>query len=1013
MIHRFGEYALDDALQELRRDGRAVAVQPKVLKLLFYLVRERHRMVPKDELLDEVWPGTSVSESALGRALAAARRAVGDTGGEQRVIQTARGIGVRFVASVDGETAQAAPADAPAAGSGDPFVGRTTPLRLLEDAWEAALAGRGRVAVISGDAGIGKTRLAEEIAGRVRMAGGRTLSGFCPSTGGAPPFWPWSRALRGLGESEGMGVLERAASAAGIDLGDLLPEQAKRPSSVGWAESAPDRFAVFDALDRLLAALASEQPLLLILDDLHAADRSSLRALEHVARGLANESLLLVATYREGEVEGGHPLHETLANLCRGPEDLRLRLDPLDDRESEALVSALSGQTLEPDVARTIWMRSAGNPLFLRELVRAFTHDGVPPAPGGPLPPGISELLRSRIDRLDDDLQRVLIGGAVVGSEFELEILREVVDLDAASLSETLDRAIEGGWVRIVARGTLRYRFTHPLTQEILRLVPPPPERGALHARAAGALAERHPVRLDPVVERLAEHHLEMARWGRPDARAPELAQQAGDLAEQRLAFDEAVRWFERGLESLDLCEARDDELRVELLIGLARTRWTVGDRVGARAPVEEAVALARRMQRGDILARAALVLRARGAPPQDRHPNALDLLEEAERALGGVNESLRAVVIARTAEHLWFEPGGAHRIAPTTEQALELARAADDSETLANVLGSTLFGIWSHLSVRQRRDLTGELTALARKLADPTIRVEASSLHLTWLIEAGELETVDSEIARLEGEIGRLEVPSSFRWYGPLYRGMRAIMAGRLEEGEQLALASFGHARKFHVYDAGRAFQTQIFQIRADQGRQGELEEAVRTLSQRYPGDRSYVPFHAFILAETERTAAARPIFERFVDAYEPSLDNNRTLTSTILAHVCATLGDADRAKSLYERLVDDADRITVNVSAWICQGSFHWPLGRLAATQGQFDTALQHFLQAERRNEAIGAVPYLARTRLDLARLRAQNGDSAEARNSARLALDAAREVGMGVVTKQAEELLTRLSP
>jgi tetratricopeptide (TPR) repeat protein len=231
-------------------------------------------------------------------------------------------------------------------------------------------------------------------------------------------------------------------------------------------------------------------------------------------------------------------------------------------------------------------------------------------------------------------------------------------------------------------------------------------------------LEERHPSRLDPVLERLAEHHLEMARWGHPDAHAAELALQAANLAEQRLAFDEAVRWFERALESLDLGEARDDELRSKLLIGLARARWTVGDRTGARAPVEEAVALARRMKRGDALASAALVLRARGAPAQDRHPNALALLEEAERALGDADEALRAEVIARTAEHLWFEPDLSARIVPLSEQALQLARASNDQETLANVLESTLFGIWSHLSFRRRRDLTDELTALTRRLA-------------------------------------------------------------------------------------------------------------------------------------------------------------------------------------------------------------------------------------------------------------------------------------------------------
>jgi tetratricopeptide (TPR) repeat protein len=516
---------------------------------------------------------------------------------------------------------------------------------------------------------------------------------------------------------------------------------------------------------------------------------------------------------------------------------------------------------------------------------------------------------------------------------------------------------------------------------------------------------------LEPVIERLADHHLELARDGHPDARAPEYARRAAALAERRLAFDDAVRWYERGLEALDFGDARDDALRGELLVGLARTRWLVGDRIGARAPADAAAAIARRTGRSELLARAALVFWVRGASLQERNPNAIALLEEAERALRGSEGPLRAELLARTAEQLWIDPKATKRTVALCEEALELARAAGHPQTLYSALYCTLFAIWPVLSAARRRGLADELSAVSEQLADPSARIEASVLHLTCLMEAGELAAADAEIARFEGEIERFEVPSFFRWYGPLYRAMRATLSGRLEEGERLAFESFGHAQRAHVYDAPRALAAQLFQIRADQGRLDDLEAPAREMSQRHPDDLSYVPLYAYILAETERLDAARSVFERFVDGYDPSQDGNRGITATILANVCAAIGDTSRAGALHDILSAESAQLTVNLSAWVCQGSPHWPLGKLATVRGDLAAAERHFEEAARRNQELGARPFLARTWLDQARLRAEAGARGEARELARSTLAAAREIGMSRVAKHAEALLAEL--
>lgn len=340
-------------------------------------------------------------------------------------------------------------------------------------------------------------------------------------------------------------------------------------------------------------------------------------------------------------------------------------------------------------------------------------------------------------------------------------------------------------------------------------------------------------------------------------------------------------------------------------------------------------------------------------------------------------------------------------------EEALDVARAVDSPETLYSVIESMLFATWSRRCSPRRRVLADELVTLGGRLDDPVARIPASALHLTCLLEAGDVNSAGAEVGWLEGEIGRFELPSSFRWYGPLYRGMRAVMKGRLEEGERLAIQSYGHAQHAQLYDAARAFALQIFQIRCDQGRQGELFGKGNLLVHR----ELYLPLEAYILSETGRLDAARPIFECFVDGYDPRHDENRSVTGMVLASVCEALDDSERAAFLYRGLADEGDLVAVNVLAWVCQGSLHWPLAKLAVTRGEFEQAELHFEEAERRNAEIGARPYLVRTRLDLARLRAEAGMLGEACELSDVALVAAREIGMLREARRAEQLLARL--
>ncbi|HEY2386150.1 MAG TPA: AAA family ATPase, partial [Candidatus Binatia bacterium] len=280
VTYTFAGLILDEALYELRRGAAAVKLEPKVFDVLRYLVRHRERVVSKDELLAELWPGEHVSESVLPRCITALRKAVGDTAAGQRVIQTVHGRGYRFVApleiaavggaAADGEVALARE-DGPAEPARGAFVGREDAMAKLRAALADALGGAGRLVLLVGEPGIGKTRTAEEIATDGRRAGALVLAGRCYEGDGAPAFWPWLQILRAAGAApEAAPVLARLGGGV-ADVAQLLPElfagHALRPGAALEPEQA--RFRLFDAVSALLRALAASRPLVLVVDDLH------------------------------------------------------------------------------------------------------------------------------------------------------------------------------------------------------------------------------------------------------------------------------------------------------------------------------------------------------------------------------------------------------------------------------------------------------------------------------------------------------------------------------------------------------------------------------------------------------------------------------------------------------------------------------------------------------------------------------------------------------------------------
>ncbi|HEY8122261.1 MAG TPA: AAA family ATPase, partial [Myxococcota bacterium] len=345
MIRAFEDCELDLERFQLRRRGQPVKLEPKVYDVLAHLVAHRERVVTKLELLDALWPGEALSESVLPRAIAAARRAVGDTRARARVIETVHGRGYRFVAAVSERSAPAAARalrEMPLAAAPVPFLGRERTLERLGALLEGALAGRAALALLAGEPGIGKTRTAEELAARARERGASVALARCFEGEGAPALWPWRLLLRELQAASDPAAFRAALGADADALARIAPELRERGAPEAQAQATEGeqaRFRMFDALASFLRRLARSAPLVLVLDDLHWADEASLLALGFVVSELRGARVLLVGTYRDVEVRRAHPLASTLGALAREPSCERIALRGLEPREVAQLVA--------------------------------------------------------------------------------------------------------------------------------------------------------------------------------------------------------------------------------------------------------------------------------------------------------------------------------------------------------------------------------------------------------------------------------------------------------------------------------------------------------------------------------------------------------------------------------------------------------------------------------------------------------------------------------------------------
>ncbi len=845
-----------------------------------------------------------------------------------------------------------------------PLVARVGVLAEADAVLAAARAGRGALVTVTGEPGIGKTRLAEAVAdrARARIGQGEAFEAFeviwtwCPAAAGGAPLRPWSRVVRLLAGGH-------AAAARLVDGSPFLAALAGRagrpPGGLPDPEGARSQLS-FD-LAEVIAAAAARRPGLVVIDDAHQADTSSLRLLAELAPALRAMPAAVLVTARDGDQDWRGRLDERGALLRSG---LVIALPPLGEDDVAGLVAGVAGTPPGPALVAIIAERSGGNPLLATELARQLAGPEASPGEARTVVPGsVRVITRARLAGLPEPTRSVLGSAAVLGASFRRDVLAQLTGLPVAALADALAAGRDARLLEPAGPGEDRFR--HDLVRDAIYDATPEADREERHARAGRVLAELAGRGRDADDAEVAYH---LVRAG-PAAAGPaaEYARRAGDQAMAALAFEDAARWYEHGAERLAASRASDAE-RAAAALSLGSARLAAGDQDGGRAGFREAAERARRAGRPDLLARAALGL---GGGPAGFEVKLLDgeqisLLEEARDTLTGAHPVLTALVTARLSVASALVTGEARRLELATE-AVRLARSAGHDAALAACLAASCDAIAGPGHRAERQAIATEIIDIAGRLRDPVLGLLGRRLRLVALLEAGAIADWDADALAYQTAAEALRHPL-YAWYVPLWRGMRALAAGRFGECRDALAEAAALGSRAGSGNAGLLVATQQWCLYAEEGDVAGLLGMLPQLDIAPMAGTMIQVTRALVLAQVGRTQDARAQFEAVVPLL-PALARDSEWLPVVaqVAEIMALTGPHPVARWAYEALTPYAGMFVVEGICAAVRGPVRRYLALLADALGDGEAAAAHRAEALAQARALGATALVARIERD----------------------------------------------
>ena len=872
------------------------------------------------------------------------------------------------------ERPPSAPAVAERSGSasgGSPFVGRDRDLAALLEAAAAAASGIGRAVVISGEPGIGKTRLVEELT--ARLPDTTVAWGRCPESGAAAAYWPCIQIGR---------QLEGADAIDGELVSALLPSSPPVVDSV----PVPERFSLHATIVDLLAS--SQRPLVLVVDDLQWADPASLRVIEFVAAELRRLPVLLVVTVRPVTSEANQALVDCLGELARSPGSVRLELAGLTAADVAEWLSLRSGSVPAARSADLVRSRTGGNPFFVGEVLALLAGDGNldgldSARYGSGVPAAVQDVVRRRVSRLPAESQQLLAVASVVGRTFDVDVLAEVAGESPLDVLDRIDPALAAG---LLSETDLpgRFAFSHAIVAETLEAEVAPGRRARLHAGVTHAIATLRAADLDSWLAELAHHAVEGMAAGIA-GEAYEWSARAAAQATQQLAHEDAAGHWERAVRALELARPNDVRARYDALLEQGRAWLRVDDVFAGYQALGAAIDLAIALGEPDLAATAGAAMNVDGLWQSGEvalsSAGAVAALERALEVMGPAPTPERAIVLGCLAENAyWLWP--TDRLDDISAQSVAVARQLGDPVVLGRALHKRNQTLWRASTLELRGEAAFELLDLIGHQTT-TPAVEAMGLFgaagVQW--ERGDALAAADLVAQARPIAARLSSPALDTQLDYFQAALDAFF-GNLDAAEENADRAHEVYRRTRRWIADAIHAGNLLTTLVEQDRTDELDAAGQQLMAT-----DYRPFfqegYALALVWQGRLDEA----ERVVQGQLPPLIDTWMTVGVLAGAACtrAALGDLEGTKTLRDQLLPYQGRLAT-VGTGPAFGDVHGALSEIARAGGDVDEAVRHADASVAVLTHAGSGPLLTRALLRRAELRPETA-AADREAAARL--------------------------
>lgn len=928
----------------------------------------------------------------------------------------------RVTWTTDAEAAVALPARLAAAVS-DRFVGRSTEQDRLTAAWKQATnEPQCRVVLVSGEPGIGKTTLTARVAASVQGEGAVVVYGRCDEDLGIP-YQSWIEALTQLVAAVSDDLLTDHVADRGAHLARIVPTVARRigvdvPSGDG---GDGERFALLSCVVDLLECASTDSPLLVVIDDLHWADRQTVQVLKHVATSALRAPVMIVGTFRDTDIADGDPMSELLAAFHRVVTVDRIALRGLDDTDLLDLLEHTAGHHMDDTgiaLRDAVLAETDGNPFFVNEVLRHLAETGAiyqnddgrwvgdDDIRAVGLPVSVTEVVGRRVAALGADTHQLLTLAAVIGRDFDVAILATAAGVDELDVIDRCDRAVSAAVLQPTAVVD-RYTFTHALIERTLYQSMSASRRARAHRSIAETLEHHHAD--DPARAGELAHHWAAAVQPADTTKALHYAQLAGDRALDQLAPHDAGHWYTRALELCDR-EEPDSRRRVELLVGLGTAQRFTGN-AEHRRTLLDACELADRIDAADLYVQAVLA-GSRGWYSNTGNTDH-ERIATIKRALDLERDDTPArvqLLVFAAVEQAYS--GGLEERLTLVEHATEIARRLGDRELLLWVLGYGCPSIRGPQTTDTRSQRLAEARSLLTETTPPEARSTLVSESSYVALDRGDMPAFSSHMAQWRVDVLQSADPSP-RWSALFSSATEHLIRGDLTDAEQVAEASLTVGVESGELDAFTIYGAQVANIRYCQGRLHELLPIMEESLREAPELAAYRAAIALAHARGgDHTAAQRLLDAEFAGDFALSDDENWLYAIATWAQTATEVAHLAAAERLHAALAPF--RGWVAHSFIVISGAVDMHLGQLEHVLGRLDDAEQSFIGGDAVHRRLESPMLIADNHTHWAAMltdRNSTGDQDQAFALASSALDVAVTGGYGYIEARARRVLDQL--